>query len=1155
MDAEVVSRYINRVNSSFHYEVDGVNVKSRHTGVSPTSLCKKWNIGLNTAEATLKATTQHYIRSGSMPMFRRFKQIHPRDRFKNINDTFYMDTLYGRADSYHGNKYAQVFTNRNLDFIYVSPMKKKDSYCIISALYRFMEDVGIPSMLKMDQATEVMGERFVKFCRRYNIRRKYFPTGSHEGNRAESAIRELKRRWKFDMIRRRVPRRFWDLALIYHAELLSLIVRRRDGRTGVEVVTGETPDISAWLDFDFYCPVFYIHEYGNQITRSNAQIGRWLGVAHNITGKLCYYILTGEGKVIARHCVQHITLDELKTTEVVDQLSEFDKKIHLKKDSIVMDTGDWLEQWQLDLDKEIDDKGNELILNFSSEDARQQANYDPSVNDEAVIDYDDFEPLDGLLGAKTMLTRGGVKMEGCVRKLARDINGKTIGKFNSNPLLDTRQYEVAFEDGEVLNITANDIASNIYSQCDEQGREFELMEDIVDHMKDQDVLTKEQATAMMDGKTSRRTTKGWWFLVQWKKGESTWVPLKELMNSNPLELAEYVVSRNLQDEPALSWWVTGVLKGRQHIISKVKVRSKYWRTSHKLGIRLPHSVQEALRLDKENGNTLWEDAIKKEMVHVRPAFKEWDGNPDEAKRKLVGYQRINCHMIFDIKMDFTRKARFVAGGHTTETPASITYSSVVSRDSVRLMLMLAAMNDVPLLSADIGNAYLNATCRERIWIVAGPEFGNLQGKVLLIEKALYGLKSSGAAWRAMLRETLLEMEFVDTVADHDVYRRRAIKPDGTAYYEYLCVYVDDLLVASHRAEEIMSQIASTYRLKDTPSVPDVYLGASISKIQDGDRHYWAMDAHKYVKSAVMRVEKDGYLLSKKRSAVPLPSSYHPEVDESELLNPELSTRYQEYIGMLRWACELGRIDILLETALMSQYLAAPREGHLQMVIHIFSYLCYHVSFPIGFDPSDDDHDPTVKWFDGDWKEDYPDAEDLDPPNMPEPLGSGVRITAYVDANHAGNLVNRRSHSGFIIFTNYSPIVWFSKKQNSVESSTFGSEFNALRICTEHISALRYKLKMFGVKILGPAGVRCDNEAVTTNARDPTSQLNKKHNSICYHLVREAVAAGILKVAHIDGANNPADLFTKILNKAKRFQFVRMLTRNKINRDGVEHLTS
>lgn len=110
---------------------------------------------------------------------------------------------------------------------------------------------------------------------------------------------------------------------------------------------------------------------------------------------------------------------------------------------------------------------------------------------------------------------------------------------------------------------------------------------------------------------------------------------------------------------------------------------------------------------------------------------------------------------------------------------------------------------------------------------------------------------------------------------------------------------------------------------------------------------------------------------------------------------------------------------------MSQYLAAPPEGHLQMLIHIFSYLNYHVSFRVGFDPSDDDHDPTVKWYDRNWKEDYPNAEDIHIPNMPKPLGGKVRITAFVDTNHADNLVNRRSHSGLIIFINYSPIVWFS----------------------------------------------------------------------------------------------------------------------------------
>jgi len=92
-------------------------------------------------------------------------------------------------------------------------------------------------------------------------------------------------------------------------------------------------------------------------------------------------------------------------------------------------------------------------------------------------------------------------------------------------------------------------------------------------------------------------------------------------------------------------------------------------------------------------------------------------------------------MIFDIKMDFTRKARFVAGGHTTETPTSTTYSSVVSRDSVRIAFMFAAPNNLEILAANVGNAYLNADCRKKIWTIAGPEFGSKAGTVMIIEKA------------------------------------------------------------------------------------------------------------------------------------------------------------------------------------------------------------------------------------------------------------------------------------------------------------------------------------------------------------------------------------------------------------------------------------
>jgi hypothetical protein len=116
-------------------------------------------------------------------------------------------------------------------------------------------------------------------------------------------------------------------------------------------------------------------------------------------------------------------------------------------------------------------------------------------------------------------------------------------------------------------------------------------------------------------------------------------------------------------------------------------------------------------------------------------------------------------MIFDIKMDFTRKARFVAGGHTTETPASTTYSSVVSRDSVRIVFLFAALNGLDILAVDVGNTYLNADCGEKIWIIAGPEFGSKSGTVMIIEKALYGLKTSGAAWRALLALLLTELGY------------------------------------------------------------------------------------------------------------------------------------------------------------------------------------------------------------------------------------------------------------------------------------------------------------------------------------------------------------------------------------------------------------
>jgi hypothetical protein len=219
--------------------------------------------------------------------------------------------------------------------------------------------------------------------------------------------------------------------------------------------------------------------------------------------------------------------------------------------------------------------------------------------------------------------------------------------------------------------------------------------------------------------------------------------------SNPIDLAEYTIQNHIDDKPAFKWWVSLVIRKCNCMVNKVK--KKYWRTTHKFGIRIPKTVAEALQLDKENGNTYWSDAISKEMSKAKVSYVPIDGVLPEDVRsnrvdQLRGFQEIRCHIIFDVKMDFTRKARFVAGGHMTKAPNSLTYSSVVSRESVKIAFLIAAMNDLDIMTCDIGNGYLNAPCRENIWFVAGAECGpELQGMVCKLVRALYGLKSSGAA--------------------------------------------------------------------------------------------------------------------------------------------------------------------------------------------------------------------------------------------------------------------------------------------------------------------------------------------------------------------------------------------------------------------------
>ena len=134
-----------------------------------------------------------------------------------------------------------------------------------------------------------------------------------------------------------------------------------------------------------------------------------------------------------------------------------------------------------------------------------------------------------------------------------------------------------------------------------------------------------------------------------------------------------------------------------------------------------------------------------------------------------------------------------------------------------------------LLACDIQNAYLTADCREKIYTIAGSEFGSEAGGVMVIRKALYGLKSSGAAFRAHLAEALCDFSYMPTKADPDVWIRSATKPNGFEYYEMMLIYVDDILCISHDPHATMKGIQATFKLKDDKiEKPENYLGAAHS---------------------------------------------------------------------------------------------------------------------------------------------------------------------------------------------------------------------------------------------------------------------------------------------------------------------------------------
>ena len=647
------------------------------------------------------------------------------------------------------------------------------------------------------------------------------------------------------------------------------------------------------------------------------------------------------------------------------------------------------------------------------------------------------------------------------------------------------------------------------------------------------------------------------FKVQWSSGDTSWEHIKDMREDYPRMTAQYIVgnkvSRSRRGGDRVLQWAKKVVRDLDRTVRRIvrlydlylddhddvrmirrvqkgsKKRKKFSTAPiYKYGIEVPRNPDHAQKIDKANGDTMWQDAFEKEVKALLD-MDCFEFHPAGHHHNLGdGWQKSTLHMVFDVKQSLQRKCRLVAGGHLVDMLDIQVYSSTVKSISVQLLHVISHKANLEQLCGDIGNAFPNAYTKEKVYIPkAGIEFGDHSGKCIIIKKALYGLCSSSERWHAHLADTLRSFGFEQTRFDNDVWIRL---DESGKMYEYICTHVDDFMICSRNPKRVMEEICSVYLVKESSKgPPSYYLGNDYKKDKKGR---WCIGCKTYLTEAVRRLE---HLLGKPlpKKDTPMVDGDHPEEDTSELLDDKGHQRYQMVIGMLNWIVCIGRMDVGFATSSLSRFTACPRKGHMERALRVFGYLKKYKNRRIVIDSKDPIRVGGKDALNVDYTElfedTYPDAAEEIDTKVPVPMIDELEITVFVDSDHAHDKTTRRSITGILILLGRTPVFFSSKRQGAIATSTYGAEFCAMRSAVEEVQAVRYMLRCLGVKVRHASLICGDNMGVIQNCTLPDSLLKKKHVAIAFHMTREAAAAGICHPIKIKSEHNFADILTKAVS--------------------------
>ena len=1076
--------YIANLHQGSSQEPDWNALRPFFAWTSPSSIQDTFNVTTRHGSAP---HTQDYIK-------KHFKSCNPVFNIPRRSEALATDTIFSDTPAVDdGSTMAQFFCGR--DTLVCDAYGIKSTKQFINTLSDNIRKRGAMDTLISDGGKYEISKRVTDLLRSLFIQDYQSEPYHQHQNKAENRFGLAKRYTNTVMNTSGCPACCWLLCLQYICVVLNhLASPTLQGICPVQALEGTTPDISFLLHFSFYEPVYYRIDSSepdlNFPSSSNEKKGYWVGFADNQGDSLTWTILTEDTqKIIIRSGVR----SALRTTTNQRLASPSGEGTTLPFPI------PYSQQSQNSLPLDPLDASTPNFEHFvKSQTGEDEDNPIPMAN----ID------IPNLLGRSFLLPPEDNGERHMAKVIDIDDHGQTLEDIKFKLKINKDQAE------EIMSY--NQLMDYIQKGTDAQ-------EDPDSLFKFRDIVAHQGPLESTDPnhKGSKYNV-----MVEWESGEVTYEPLTLISKDDPITCAVYAKKHDLLD--TTGWkHLKRYAKTSKRLIRAVKqsrIRQVRASARYQHGFQVPKNYNDAMRLDKENGNTHWQDAMDLELtqIHEYKVFKD-TGKAKFHNGKLVtpdGFQKIRVHFIYAVKHDGRFKARLVADGHLTKGPVESIYSGVVSLRSLRMVVFLSQLNNLEIWGADVGNAYLEAYTDETLCIMAGPEFKELQGHLLIMVKALYGTRSGGARWHDRLFDILQELKFKPSKADPDVWMR---PEQGGTCYEYIAVYVDDLAIAAKDPQAFCNELKKKYNLKLKGVGPlEYHLGCTYKKDPDGTL---AADPRRYVNKILESYERM-FKEKPRKSRPPLEGGDHPELDTSELCDEHQTRQFQTLIGQLQWLISLGCFDIAVHVMSLSRFRAQPRKGHLDRAKRIVGYLLFLPDGAIRFRIGEPDFS-SLKDQEYDWTRTvYSGACEQIPHDIPKPLGKHVQTTHYVDANLHHDLATGKAVTAALHFLNQTPIDAYTKRQSTVETATYGSEFVAARTAVDQIIDIRTTLRYLGVPIRDKSYMFGDNKSVVTSSTIPNSTISKRHHLASYHRVREAIAAKFISFHWKDGKSNPADILSK-----------------------------